>query len=87
MSALALDFGLAVLASVALNAAYLLQHAGSRDAPELSVRHPLASLRAPLGSRRPWRPLSSPPCRGVHGGPTCSARPAGCRTARPMRRP
>jgi hypothetical protein len=51
MSPLLIGLGLAVIASVALNASYLLQHAGSRDAPELSVRRPLAGLRSLLGSR------------------------------------
>jgi len=51
MSALASGLALAVIASVALNASFLLQHAGSRDAPELSAQRPLVSLRALLGSR------------------------------------
>jgi drug/metabolite transporter (DMT)-like permease len=51
MSPLLIGLGLAVIASVALNASYLLQHAGSRHAPELSVRRPLAGLRSLLGSR------------------------------------
>jgi drug/metabolite transporter (DMT)-like permease len=51
MSAVMLGLALAVVASVALNASYLLQHAGSRDAPAVSVRRPVASLRNLLGSR------------------------------------
>jgi drug/metabolite transporter (DMT)-like permease len=51
MSSLVLGLGLAVLASLALNASYLLQHAGSRDAPAVSVRRPLASLGQLLRSR------------------------------------
>jgi hypothetical protein len=51
MNALALGLGLAVLASLTLNGAFLLQHAGSRDAPDITLRRPLASIRGLLGSR------------------------------------
>ncbi len=44
---------LAVAASVALNASYLTQHAGSRSVPSLDVRRPLAALRS-LFSSRVW---------------------------------
>jgi hypothetical protein len=44
--------GLAVLASVALNGSYLLQHAGSRDAPSVDLRRPLVTFRGLLRSRR-----------------------------------
>ena len=46
-----LGLALAVVASVALNGSYLLQHAGSRGAPALDLRRPLASFRGLLGSR------------------------------------
>lgn len=52
MSAPLAGLGLAALASVALNASYLMQHHGSRAAPRLSVRRPLGSARALLSS--PW---------------------------------
>jgi len=51
MSALALGLALALLASLALNGSYLLQHVGSQDAPQVAVRHPLRTLRGLLGSR------------------------------------
>lgn len=51
MSALALGLGLALLASAALNGSYLLQHAGSRDAPEVDVRRPLRTFLGLLRSR------------------------------------
>ncbi|MEO8687576.1 MAG: hypothetical protein ABI611_05080 [Solirubrobacteraceae bacterium] len=51
MTALILGLGLAVLASVALNGSYLLQHAGSRAGPAVNVRRPLATLGALLRSR------------------------------------
>lgn len=41
---------LAGAASVALNASYLIQHAGSQSAPEIRVRRPFAALRALLRS-------------------------------------
>jgi hypothetical protein len=42
---------LALVASIALNASYLLQHLGSREAPRVTLRRPAASLRGLLGSR------------------------------------
>ncbi|MCW3002706.1 MAG: hypothetical protein JWQ20_2004, partial [Conexibacter sp.] len=42
---------LAVLASLALNGGYLLQHRGSRDAVAVSLRRPIATLRGLLASR------------------------------------
>ncbi|HEX4804492.1 MAG TPA: hypothetical protein VFU94_01220 [Conexibacter sp.] len=51
MSTLALGLALALLASVALNGSYLLQHAGGRDAPAVDVRRPLRTLRGLLRSR------------------------------------
>jgi hypothetical protein len=50
MSSLTLGLGLALLASLALNAGFLAQHAGARDAPAVSARHPLATLRGLLAS-------------------------------------
>jgi hypothetical protein len=48
---LILGLGLAVLASVALNGSYLLQHAGSRGAPSVDLRRPLVTFRGLLRSR------------------------------------
>jgi hypothetical protein len=46
-----LGLALAVVASVALNGSYLLQHAGSRHAPSVDLRRPLLTFRGLLGSR------------------------------------
>ena len=51
MTGLVIGLGLAVLASVALNGSYLLQHAGSRGAPAIDARRPLATARGLLASR------------------------------------
>jgi hypothetical protein len=51
VSALAAGLGLALLASLALNSSYLLQHAGSRDGPPVTLRRPLMALRGLLFSR------------------------------------
>jgi len=50
-SALIVGLGLAVVASLALNGSYLLQHAGSRSAPSVDLRQPLVTLRGLLRSR------------------------------------
>jgi drug/metabolite transporter (DMT)-like permease len=50
-AALVAGLGLAVLAAAALNASYLLQHAGAADAPPVSVRRPLRTARGLLDSR------------------------------------
>jgi len=50
MSALALGLALALLAAIALNGSYLLQHAGSQGAPAVDVRRPLRTLRGLLRS-------------------------------------
>jgi glycosyltransferase involved in cell wall biosynthesis/drug/metabolite transporter (DMT)-like permease len=50
MSPLGVGLGLAVLASVALNASFLLQHAGSRAAPPIDPRRPARTLLGLLGS-------------------------------------
>jgi hypothetical protein len=42
---------LAVLASVALNGGFLVQHLGARDAPRVTPRRPVASVRGLLRSR------------------------------------
>jgi hypothetical protein len=42
---------LALLASVALNGSFLLQHLGSRTAPRITLRRPAASMRGLLASR------------------------------------
>jgi hypothetical protein len=51
MSALAVGLVLALAASLALNAAFVVQHAGLVNAPEVSFRRPLAALRGLLASR------------------------------------
>lgn len=51
MSALWVGLALALAATVALNASFLLQHAGSRDAPAITMARPAASLRGLLASR------------------------------------
>jgi hypothetical protein len=48
---LIIGLGLAVVASVALNGSYLLQHAGSRGAPSVDLRRPLVTFRGLLRSR------------------------------------
>jgi hypothetical protein len=50
-AALAIGLGLAVLASGALNASYVLQHVGAVDAPAVSFRRPVHTLRGLLRSR------------------------------------
>jgi hypothetical protein len=50
-SALILGLGLAVVASVAQNGSYLLQHAGSRGAPSVDLRRPLITVKGLLRSR------------------------------------
>jgi hypothetical protein len=51
VSSLALGLGLAVVASVALNSAYVIQHVGVAEAPAVDVRRPLATLRGLFVSR------------------------------------
>lgn len=48
---LLIGVGLALLASLALNAGFLVQHLGSQSAPAISIRRPLATLRGLLASR------------------------------------
>jgi hypothetical protein len=48
---LLIGIALALLASVALNAGYLVQHLGSQHAPEISIARPIATLRGLLASR------------------------------------
>ncbi|UGS36130.1 hypothetical protein [Capillimicrobium parvum] len=50
-NALMIGLALALAAAVALNAGYLLQHAGARTAPPISARHPVTMIRGLLGSR------------------------------------
>lgn len=50
---LAIGLLLAVIASTALNAGYLLQHLGGSTVPAIGPRRPLESLRS-LGSSRLW---------------------------------
>jgi drug/metabolite transporter (DMT)-like permease len=51
MSHLVLGLSLALAGSVALNASYLIQHAGSAQTPTIDFRHPLRTLRSLLRSR------------------------------------
>lgn len=51
MQSVAVGILLALVASVALNTAFLAQHAGAVDLPAVSPRRPVATLRALLGSR------------------------------------
>ena len=51
MSHLLLGLSLALIGSVALNASYLIQHAGSLAAPTIAFRHPLRTFDALLRSR------------------------------------
>lgn len=46
-----LALGLALVASVALSAGFLVQHVGTRTAPRITLRRPAASLRGLLASR------------------------------------
>jgi hypothetical protein len=48
---LALGLGLALSASVAQSAGFLLQHIGARERPRVTPRHPLVTLRASFTSR------------------------------------
>lgn len=50
MSGIVLGLVLAVAASLALNGAYLLQHAGAAQAPAITPRRPVATLRGLLSS-------------------------------------
>jgi hypothetical protein len=51
MSSLVLGLTLALVASVALNAGFLAQHAGAQDAPPVSLTRPVATIRGLLASR------------------------------------
>ena len=51
MSALAAGLALALVASLALNTGYLLQHRGSAGAPEITPLRPVITLRSLLASR------------------------------------
>jgi hypothetical protein len=51
MSHLVIGLSLALIGSVALNASYLIQHAGSVAAPAIAFRHPMRTLGALLRSR------------------------------------
>lgn len=51
MNHLVIGLLLAVTGSLALNASYLIQHAGSLRTPAIQVRHPLQTLRSLLRSR------------------------------------
>jgi drug/metabolite transporter (DMT)-like permease len=51
MSHLVLGLSLALAGSVALNASYLIQHAGSAQEPTIDFRHPLRTMQSLLRSR------------------------------------
>jgi hypothetical protein len=51
MNHLVIGLSLAMTGSLALNASYLIQHAGSLRAPAIQWRHPLRTLRSLLRSR------------------------------------
>jgi hypothetical protein len=51
VQSVAVGIPLALAASVALNASFLVQHAGAVHLPAISPRHPLATVRALAGSR------------------------------------
>ena len=51
MSSLVAGLVLAVVASTALNSGYVLQHVGSADAPAVTPRRPIVTLRGLLSSR------------------------------------
>jgi hypothetical protein len=51
MSHLLIGLALAVVGSIALNASYLIQHAGSVAAPTIAVRHPVRTFGALTRSR------------------------------------
>jgi drug/metabolite transporter (DMT)-like permease len=51
VSRLSVGLGLALLASVALNGSYLMQHIGSLQARRIDIRRPFGTLRALLRSR------------------------------------
>jgi drug/metabolite transporter (DMT)-like permease len=44
VSGIAIGLGLALVASLALNGSYVIQHVGSAEAPPIDVRRPLATL-------------------------------------------
>ena len=48
---LIIGVALALLASVALNAGYLVQHLGSQQTPDITIGRPIATLRSLLASR------------------------------------
>ncbi len=50
MSAVAVGLGLAILASIALNAGFLLQHVGARGTVAISAHRPVATMRSLLRS-------------------------------------
>jgi hypothetical protein len=51
VSGIAIGLGLAVVASLALNGSYVIQHVGSASAPPVDVRRPLFTLWSLLRSR------------------------------------
>lgn len=50
MTSVAIGLSLAVVASLALNGSYVIQHVGAIGAPPVDARRPLATLRGLLGS-------------------------------------
>jgi hypothetical protein len=57
MSGIVLGLGLALVASLALNGSYVIQHVGSASVPPVDVRRPLATLWSLL--RSPWWALGA----------------------------
>ena len=51
MSSLAIGLALALIASVALNGSFVIQHVGTLTAPPINVRRPLATLVGLFRSR------------------------------------
>jgi hypothetical protein len=57
MSGVVLGLGLALVASLALNGSYVIQHVGSVSVPPVSARRPIATLLSLL--RSPWWALGA----------------------------
>ena len=51
MSGVALGLALALVASLALNGSYVIQHVGSASVPPVDARRPVSTFRSLLGSR------------------------------------
>ena len=82
----AFGLALAALASLAINAGVLVQHAALAAAPDVRATRPLATLRALLASRR-WRTGAAPATRGWGSRSPGSARARVARSVGRRRRP